>query len=368
MNSLNGESADPGTAPRMECLAPGVHAFVQPDGSWGLSNAGLVFSGNTVVLVDTYFTERRNVLLRKMVTEVAPEPPTLLVNTHHHGDHVYGNGWFPEAVVVSHEDTRNSVLRLDSAVSASRFADVDFGETRPTPASITFRADLRLHAGDMPLDVIYPGLAHCVGNTVVHLPGHGILFAGDLLMKDCTPSFSGGSALGFLSVLERLRGLGAKRIVPGHGPTCDAGVIDDTERYVRFVLDLARAALADGLTPLDAARAADLGDFAGWRDHERLVGNLYRAFAELAPLDAPRPVDVPSMWRDTEAFLGSRMRSLALRLRHRPADRGTEVPPPLQPSGDGGLTYPAPRTAASSRQSSRSPSCSRSEGSARPAS
>lgn len=311
MNAPNGKSPDPRTAPRMESIAPGVHAFMQPDGSWGLSNAGLIVGDNAVVLIDTCFTERRNAILREMVTATVPRPPALLINTHHHGDHVYGNGWFPEAVVVSHEDTRDCVLRLDSAVSARRFADVQFGETRPTPADLTFRTGLQLHLGDSVLDVFFPGVAHCVGNTAVYLKEHATLFAGDLLLKDCTPSFSGGSAHGYLPVLQRLRELGAERIVPGHGPICGAGIIDDTERYVRYVLDLAAAASANGQTPLEAARSADLSQFPGWRDHERLVGNLYRACAELAPDGGTAAVDASAMWRDTEAFLGYRMRSMA---------------------------------------------------------
>ena len=57
--------------------------------------------------------------------------------------------------------------------------------------------------------------------------------------------------------------------------------------------------------------SADLSQFPGWRDHERLVGNLYRACAELAAGDESGPVDVTAMWRDTEAYLGGPMRSRA---------------------------------------------------------
>jgi cyclase len=299
------------TYPRTELVASGVYAITQADGSWGLSNAGLVVGDDVVILIDTYFTERRNTVLRGLVTKLAPMPPTLLVNTHHHGDHVYGNGWFPEAVVVTHEDTRERVLKLDSTVSARRFSEVVFGVTRPTPASVTFREQLRLHVDDMTLDVLCPSVAHCPGNTVVFVRERSVLFAGDLLLKDCTPSFSGGSAHGFLAVLEQLRELGAERIVPGHGPVCDGSVIDETERYVRFVIDLAGQALSAGLSPLDAAQEADLGQFAPWLDPERLVGNLYQACSELAPEGTPWPMSTAAMWRDTEAYLGRPLRSFA---------------------------------------------------------
>jgi cyclase len=310
MSVTNVQIPDLETYPRTELIASAVYAITQADGSWGLSNAGLVRGHDVVVLIDTCFTERRNLILRKMVTELAPIPPSVLINTHHHGDHVYGNGWFPEATIVSHESTRDRVLKLDSTISARRFADVEFGATRPVPAALTFRDTLQLHVDDMALDVFFPGVAHCAGNTAVLVRERSVLFAGDILLKNCTPSFSGGSARGYLPVLQQLRELGAERIVPGHGPVCDGSVIDETERYVQFVLELAERALDTGISPLEAARAADLGEFAKWHDGERLVGNLYRACSELAG-EENHPTDIDAMWRDTEAYLGRPLRSRA---------------------------------------------------------
>jgi cyclase len=294
---------DPGTLPRLDQLSPGLAAIVQPDGGWGLSNAGLVHGGDAVILVDTFFTERRNDTLRDIVSSVAPRTPTIVVNTHAHGDHVYGNGWFPEAVVISHEDTRRAVVRMDPSVSARRFAGVDFGRVEPTAASVTFRTALDLHAGGTDMVVFYPGLAHCPGNAAVYVPGQATLFAGDLLLKGCTPTFSNGSAAGYLEVLGKLRELSAERVVPGHGPVCGPEVIEETERYVRFVLDLAGRAVRHGSSPLDAAREAALGEFAAWRDAERLVGNLYRAMAELAG-GRENAFDAAAMWQDTLTYLG----------------------------------------------------------------
>jgi cyclase len=305
------EPLDPATRPRLEQLSPGLAAIVQPDGGWGLSNAGLVQGGDAVVLVDTFFTERRNDALRDIVAMTAPRTPTIVVNTHAHGDHVYGNGWFPGAAVVSHEDTRRAVVRLDPSVSARRFAEVDFGRVEPTAASVTFRADLDLHAGDLDLLIFYPGLAHCQGNAAVYVPGQATLFAGDLLLKYCTPAFANGSAAGYLTVLDRLRELPTERVVPGHGPVCGSEVIEETERYVRFVLGLARRAVRDGSSPLDAARAATLGEFAAWHDAERLVGNLYRAMAEVTDGPEKAAFDAAAMWRDTLAYHGAALTSRA---------------------------------------------------------
>ncbi|TNC29228.1 MBL fold metallo-hydrolase [Amycolatopsis alkalitolerans] len=299
------------TYPCQEKLVPGVFAVVQADGGWGLSNAGLICADGVSVLVDTFFTESRNRILREMVTATASAPPDFIVNTHHHGDHVYGNGWFPEATVVSHTSTRDAVLRMDAGASARRFTTVDFGEARPTPAALTYETSARIHVGDMTVEAFFPGVAHCAGNTAVFVPERSVLFAGDLLLSNCTPTFVGGSARGFLPVLDLLRNLDAEHVVPGHGALCSAGVIDETERYVRFVLDLAADGLAKGRTPLEIARGASLGEFESWLDNERIVGNLYRAMHELGGEAAESRIDMPAMWRDTEAWLGRPVHSHA---------------------------------------------------------
>ena len=109
-----------------------------------------------------------------------------------------------------------------------------------------------------------------------------MVFTGDLLFNGGTPFALMGSISGWIEVLETvLRPLGAQTLVPGHGPVCGPEVIDDMLGYLRFVQEVARQAKAAGLSPLEAARAADLGKFKDLFDSERIVGNLHRAYLEL---------------------------------------------------------------------------------------
>ena len=310
MSRLAFSQLAPETLPRLEVLTPDVYAFMQGNGTWGLSNAGLVVAGGHVILIDTFYTEQRNVLLHEMVTDVAPTPPRYLINTHYHVDHVNGNAWYPEATIIGHVETRAGILRTDVSASARRFTEVEFGRSGAVVPSIVFSSDLRFEVGEELLEVCYPGIAHCRGNTGVYLRKASVMFAGDLLLSGCTPTFSYGSAIGYEAVLERLRQFGAERIVPGHGPVCAPSVIDDTERYVRWVLAGAADGLAAGRTPLEVARKLDLGEFAAWHDHERIVGNLYRAFAELSD-DPQHTVDMEAMWQDTVSYLGHPLQSQA---------------------------------------------------------
>ncbi len=299
---------DTDTEPTLHEVAPDVFAVVQLDGSWGLSNAMLVRRPGSSVLVDTFFTERRNRRLREIITAVDPAQPRFLVNTHHHGDHVHGNGFFPEALIVTHEATRAALAVLDPSVSARRFSNVDFGVTCPSMPDLTFSERLTLTGEGLEVTVIHPGLAHCPGNSVVFVPERGVLAAGDLLLSGCTPTFVGGSALGFRSVLADLRELAPKVVVTGHGPVCGPEVFAETEAYLDLIVDLAEKGLANSATPLQVARDTDLGQFARWHDRERIVGNLYRAMSELSGAEG---IDVKKMWADTHDYLGHAVRSRA---------------------------------------------------------
>ena len=117
-----------------------------------------------------------------------------------------------------------------------------------------------------------------------------MLFAGDLVFSGGTPFVLTGSVKGSLDGLRRLKELGAETIVPGHGPVAGAAVLDEQIAYLRYVQALAAETFPAGLSPLDAAREAHPGPFARW--HERIVGNVARAYAELAGAEPGAPIDV----------------------------------------------------------------------------
>ncbi|MFE6688743.1 MBL fold metallo-hydrolase [Streptomyces sp. NPDC057743] len=278
--------------PYLTELAPGVHAFIQPDGGWCLNNAGFVTDGTATLVVDTAATERRARLLRRRIEESGAPTPRTVVNTHHHGDHTYGNGVFaPEATVIGHAACRRELLAAGYQLHAV-WPDVPYGEIALTPPEITFEDRLTVHAGAIEVQLIHPGVAHTPGDAIVWLPEQRVVFTGDLIFNGGTPFLFMGSLSGSLRAIELLRSLDATTVVPGHGPVAGPEVYDGVERYLRFVQELARAGRAAGRTPLEVAREAELGEFAELAEHERLVANLLRAYAELdgaapgAPLDA----------------------------------------------------------------------------------
>ena len=73
-------------------IGNGAYAWLQPDGGWGWSNAGLVVDGEQSLLVDTLFDVplTLDMLAAYRDAEKAAEQVNTIVNTHHNGDHCNG--------------------------------------------------------------------------------------------------------------------------------------------------------------------------------------------------------------------------------------------------------------------------------------
>ena len=267
--------------PALEEVSAGIFAYIQLDGSWGLNNTGFIVGSDSLIAIDSCFTERRSRAFRDAIRSVTGLPVTALVNTHHHGDHTHGNFVFrEEALIVGHELCRKEVMEAGLGTKAL-FPGVEWGEIEIAPPSVTFEDWMALYSDDLRIELIYVGPAHTTNDVLVWLPERRLVFTGDITFNGGTPFALMGSVAGWLEALERLRSLGADRIVPGHGPVCGPEVIDEVGDYLRFVQDVASKGFEAGASPLEAAGETDLGPFAELLDPERLVGNLHRAYSEL---------------------------------------------------------------------------------------
>jgi cyclase len=291
--------------PTMDDLGHGFHAFVQLDGSWGLNNAGVFAGEDGVVLIDTAFTAHRGRALRDAVSRLSDKPVRTVVNTHHHGDHTYGNFLFPDATIIGHDLCREATIATGYETQ-KWFPGVDWGDIRISPPTVTFADSLTVWCDDAKASLRYVGPAHTTNDVVVWVEEHGLLFAGDLVFHGGTPFVVMGSVQGIIAALEQLDGLGAEIVVPGHGAVCGPEVIGRQLDYLRFVQERAGEGFAAGIEPLELGRRTDLGEFTEWTDTERLVGNYHRAYSELQGEALGTPLDYDRIVDDMIAFNGGR--------------------------------------------------------------
>lgn len=300
---MTSTDAPPGPAPYRQEIAEHVFAYIQPEGGWCLNNAGIIMAGTETVLVDTAATERRARWLRSSVSDLSPEPPSTLINTHFHGDHTFGNFVFPEARILAHERTRKEMAAAGLHLTGL-WPEVRWGAISVTLPSFTYRDRMTIHAGETLIELFHPGAAHSIDDTVVWLPESSVLFTGDIVMSGVTPFIAMGSVSGSLAAIAELRRLQPATIVAGHGPVTGPEVLDQAEGYLRWVQDLAREGHAAGLGPFEVAQEADLGGYADLLDPERLLPNLTRAYAEEQGALPGQPMDIGTLFAEMIKYHG----------------------------------------------------------------
>lgn len=288
----------------MEEVADGVFAYIQPDGTWWINNAGFITSPDGVVTIDSLATERRMRRFVDTVRTVTPAPIRTVVNSHHHGDHTNGNFLTHPATIVAHERCRDLVLATGIQHYEGVWATPQWGHLELAPPTLTFSETVNVWAGETKVELHYIGTpAHTTNDVVAWIPEHKVLFTGDLIFNGGTPFVLMGSVRGALDALERLKEYDAEVVIPGHGSVTDMSAIERPAAYLRFVQHVATDMVASGVEPLEAARSVDLGEFAELTDSERLVGNLHRARLEIADGAEPGvPIDLIAAFVDMIAF------------------------------------------------------------------
>lgn len=295
--------------PYVDKLADGAYAYVQPDGGWMVNNCGVIVDGDgSAVLVDTTSTERRNRAVLAEVAKVSSGAPKAVVNTHHHPDHTYGNGFLPaETLVIGHDKCRDEVLH--AGLEATKvITQPDYGALTLRPPDLTFSDRMTLHLREFPIELSHVGRAHTSNDALVWLPEQRVLFAGDLAFAGGQPFVLEGSLAGFRTAIGHMRQLTPDVLAPGHGPVCrgeEVGhLLDALDGYLGFVSDVAADSYAAGLTPLEAAQKHRDNLYSTWAETERFVGNLHRAYSELAGNPVDTRLTVSSVWPDMMAFHG----------------------------------------------------------------
>ncbi len=279
-------------------VAAGVYACLQPDRGWGWSNSGLVARDGGLV-VDTLMDVGHTRRMLELYAGVVPGTPRRLVNTHHNPDHCWGNQLLRDAEIYGHTfcveamgaDLAPAVLQAMIEAPelgpgprwfAEDVREFDFSEVEVTPPNRPVGDEgLTLDLDGRPAELVYLGPAHTGGDLVVHLPEDGVVFAGDILFRHCTPIGWEGTTAGWQRALEHIAGLEPELIVPGHGEPCGAEGALELRDYLGYVFDESRRFFEAEVPAEEAARRIDLGPYAVWTQPERLVFNVARAYREL---------------------------------------------------------------------------------------
>lgn len=294
-------------------LSPHVHACQQHRTGLGFSNSGLVTAGGGLV-VDTLYDLALTRQMARLYAEVHPELPQRVVNTHHNGDHCWGNAVYADAEIIAHEGCARRFADVSPAsLEAIRtmadppphlvdlheeLAPFDFSDLDLVPPTTVISGDVRLDLDGVVVDLLWVGPAHTEGDLVVHLPEEGVVLMGDVLFHRCTPIGWEGSTDAWIAALARVEALEPEHVVPGHGPVCGVEGVAGARRYFEHVQAFARSCCEQGLTVLECCEQLDLGPYAVWDEPWRLAANVHRVYRECEGISWDGPVDAAAIMGD----------------------------------------------------------------------
>lgn len=185
-------------------------------------NVGLIEAGDHLILIDTQMPPFLDDLEAAVRGASGGRAPTLVINTHFHGDHVLGNAHFAAlgAGILAH---RNVAERLANPVQSQL--------TGRTPAALdeAFLPDILVSEAMMLSrfgvtgEVLHFANAHTDGDIIVNIADANIIHMGDLLFSGRYPFIdldAGGSVEGFIAALDEIIGFSddETRFIAGHGP------------------------------------------------------------------------------------------------------------------------------------------------------
>ncbi len=276
-------------------VSPGVVAFVRSDGG---ANAGLIRTADGVVVVDTTTCppDMQEIL---DAAEVSASEARLVINTHYHSDHTWGNQLF-DCPILAHRLCRDRMAAelaedwtpevIEESLAESEKTDPDWArevreklaDLRITLPTEVFEDRRDLDIGGVEIEVFHFG-AHTPGSAVVWLPQAKVLFAGDLIFEGRYPYLEDADVPALIAALKRLPEFGAQTIVPGHGALCGEPEIPALVDYLETTWALAAEHLAQGQGADEAVndprypRYAEM--FAEWL-HEANIRVMYAQLAK----------------------------------------------------------------------------------------
>lgn len=266
----------------LQPLDEGIYAAIATDAGAAIGNSGLIELGGQVIVFDTCMTPQAATDLRRAAEELFGRSPQIVINSHYHNDHIWGNQVFAsDAQIVSTIRTRELIATAGkeefeyySANSAGRLEAIrsDYknsnDERQRTQLSfwisyyeglvealpnlkvcmptVTFADRLEFQSGKRRAELLEFEGGHTGSDAVLYLSQEGVVFMSDLLFVGCHPFLADGDPLQWLKALREAGQFEATRFVPGHG---QVGTRDDLRlmiEYVECCLETARDLQKEG--------------------------------------------------------------------------------------------------------------------------
>ncbi|MEY9979593.1 MBL fold metallo-hydrolase [Lysinibacillus sp. RC79] len=293
----------------LHTLSDGVFAAIAKPGQGAWSNAGIIDLGDELLIFDSLSTPSAGEELRRQAESLIGKKVKYLINSHYHGDHVFGNQVFSDTTIIStyvteklckeknkiedyekeKQDMNQYLLQLknqidsteDTIIKASlinQYEEMskvldDLYQLQIVLPSLLFEEKLTITGSDRTVELYCLGGGHSPSDTFMYLPKEKIAFMGDLATEDLhVPIYNPEE---FLTILQRVKQIDISKIVPGHGNVADLTLCDTLIDYLSFITHRAKEAIQHKLSLEDFIYEFDIPNkYSEWKGVNGIKANL----------------------------------------------------------------------------------------------
>jgi cyclase len=210
----------------------------------GHCNNVIIEMDKYLIIVDANFPSGARAVLED-AKRVSSKPVKLVFDTHHHGDHAYGNPVWTKmgAITLAYQGVADEMKRYEPKRFQTTMKDrkdvADLSTTVPEPPMQTFSKPL--HVAEDPtrrVEFRFFGWAHTRGDGFVYLPKEKVLCTGDAAVNGPYNYTADGNIGNWPNVIAEAQKLDVQYVLPGHGPS---GGKDILARQSQFFVELKHA-------------------------------------------------------------------------------------------------------------------------------
>lgn len=252
---------------KVEEIAPGVYFHEGDLGRKGHCNNGWIVLNDYVLVVDGNFPSGALEVLPK-IKATTTRPIRFTFNTHHHGDHAYGNQIWSDngAIPVAHAGVLEEMKKYETGYFGNkpgRWEDSardrkDVAASKLKPPTLLFNKDMVFDDGRHRIELRHFGVAHTHGDGFAWLPKERILFTGDACVNGPYNFMGDGDSGEWVKTLEAARQLQPTMVCPGHGQRGGPEILDNQIAFFTALRGEVRKLVDDGMKPGEIKAAAAL--------------------------------------------------------------------------------------------------------------
>lgn len=248
----------------------GARGEISAENGGRVGNSSFIVGRDGVIVVDTGGSYAHARAMIAAIGNVTPKRIRLAIITTPFQEFLFGASAFRDigATVLAHSETAKLIRqRCEECLARSRrlISETPFRTTRIVHPDEQIVRSTRYHVAGRTIDLYHFGWGATPGDLVVLDRASDVAFTGALLSVGRIPdTHDWNFTQGWHQSLERLRALGASKLVPGYGTVTDAGSIAAEQTYLRELQAAVRSEFETGASLSEAVERAQLPAFAGW--------------------------------------------------------------------------------------------------------